>query len=107
MYNMTCVSFTYSDGKISGFSVEGHTGLYEAGEDILCAAISSALYLVANTVTDCMNVNAEVEVKDGYMKLNVPQKDLQKCQEILSGLKRHLEQLSEQYPEGLKILRDF
>lgn len=106
MYNMTCVRFTFEDDKISGFLVEGHTGLFEKGKDILCAAISSALYLVANTITDCMNVDASVEVKDGYMKLCVPNEDLQKCQEILTGLKQHLEQLAQQYPKGLEILRD-
>lgn len=104
---MTCVSFTFTDGKISGYLVEGHTGMYESGKDILCAAVSSAVYLVANTITDCMKIDAKIEVKDGYMRLCVPNEDLQECQVILLGLKQHLEELALQYPEGLKVLRDF
>ncbi len=103
---MTCVKFTFTDGKISGFLAEGHAGLFEAGEDIVCAAISSALYLVANTITDCMKIEAEIEVRDGYMRLSVPCKDLQRSQDIFDGLKLHLEGLAEQYPEGLKVLQE-
>ena len=40
---MTKASFAIQDGQLRGFQVEGHSGLAEAGEDVLCAAITSAV----------------------------------------------------------------
>ena len=36
---MTTVSFQTTGERIVGFTVKGHTGFADAGEDILCAAI--------------------------------------------------------------------
>ncbi len=91
-------------GRIVGFDVSGHTGLASAGQDILCAAISSAAYLTANTITEVLEVRADVSVADGSMKLLVPAGEEDKCRVTLEGLRIHLEQLSEQYPKGLRII---
>ena len=37
--------FADAQGTLLGFSVTGHAGLAESGEDILCAAVSSAAYM--------------------------------------------------------------
>ena len=37
--------FANADGALLGFSVLGHSGLAQEGEDILCAAVSSAAYM--------------------------------------------------------------
>ena len=44
--------FANADGALLGFSVLGHSGLAQEGEDILCAAVSSAAYMTANTVLE-------------------------------------------------------
>ena len=50
---MISVAFlTPPEGGVLGFSMEGHAEYGEAGEDIVCAAVSSAAYLVVNTLTD-------------------------------------------------------
>ena len=36
------------EGGLQGFFLEGHAGYGEAGTDIVCAAVSSAVYLTVN-----------------------------------------------------------
>ena len=47
---MTHVTFYKSSDVFYGFKEEGHTGLAEEGEDILCAALSAMTMLVINAI---------------------------------------------------------
>ena len=103
---MTKATF-YFDGNVPyGFLISGHSGFAESGEDIVCASVSSAAYMVANTITEILKVNAEIEVNDGRMKLIVNKEQRHITKDILLGLKLHLEGLEEQYPEFLETLME-
>lgn len=97
--------FVTKEGFILGFEVCDHSGYADSGEDIVCAAVSSAAYLVANTLTDIMRISADVKVDDslGYMKLVVDKNKLSMCSDILNGLKAHLLLLEEIYSKNLKV----
>ena len=86
-----------------GFSIKGHSGQGYAGNDILCAAVSSAAFLVANTVTDVLHLPAQISVKDGLMELVVEQKDARRCRDLFAGFKLHLLGLEEEYPKNMKV----
>ena len=91
------------DGAAAGFHITGHAG-GEAGTDIVCAAVSSAVYLVANTVTEVMGVKPrELRAEDGDMLLELASGDRQKCRELLLGLRLHLEGLMQQYPDSVRV----
>ncbi len=95
---MTEIDFyTGKNGDLLGFHVHGHSGYAEEGEDIVCAAVSSAVYLVINTITDVIHIDAEVEIEDGEAVLRILSKHAAACREILQGLKLHLLSLEEQY----------
>jgi len=101
---MTEVNFyTAKNGELLGFHVYGHSGFAEEGEDIVCAAVSSAVYLVINTVTDIMHIDAETEIGDGDAVFRILSKDAADCREILQGLKLHLLSLEEQYSEFIIV----
>ena len=70
---MIKVIFFKSGDNIRGFELSGHSGYAEEGSDIVCSAVSSVAYMVANTVTEIIGVNAKVELDDGYMKF-IPEK---------------------------------
>ena len=55
---MTTVKLIKSKSGYVGFEVKGHTGWSINGDDILCAAISSAVQLVANGITECAKETA-------------------------------------------------
>lgn len=100
---MISVEFFSRGGRWTGFRVEGHSGVSEAGTDIVCAAVSSAAYLTVNTVTDVLHVSAKAEAEDGKMVLQIRPDDASKCQTTLQGLWLHLNGLREQYPENIMI----
>ena len=53
---MITVQFYSQAGLLTGFSLDGHAGRGEEGEDLLCASVSSAAYMTANTITDVMRI---------------------------------------------------
>ena len=59
---MTTVSFLMEQSRIVGFDVQGHSGWGREGEDIVCAAVTSAVRLVEATVNDVMGLCASVKV---------------------------------------------
>lgn len=91
--------YTTAKGELVGFHLTGHSGYAEIGSDIVCAAVSSAAYMTANTITDVIKVPAEIEVADGDIMLRVFSKDAVACRDILQGFKLHMLQLEEQYSE--------
>ena len=92
-----------STGDIVGFVMEGHAGYADQGEDIVCAAVSSAAYMTANTITEIMKADTEVAVEDGMMFVRVAAGDANRCRELFAGLKLHLMGLEEQYPNRIQV----
>ncbi len=58
---MIDAEFLRYDGSFVGFSVSGHAGSGPFGKDIMCAAVSSAVMLTANTITDFLYCKADVK----------------------------------------------
>ncbi len=95
---------TSSEGLLQGFLMEGHAGAGEAGQDVVCAAISSAAYLVVNTLTDICHVTPlTLRAEEGRMLFRIEPGDESRCGDLLQGLKLHLQGLEEQYPESLRV----
>lgn len=101
---MTEVNFYTTDkGELIGFHIHGHSGYADEGEDIVCSAVSSAVYMVINTVTDVMHIDAEVSVDDAEVVFRIFSKHAAVCRDILQGLKLHLLSLEEQYQEFIIV----
>ena len=95
--------FVSASGERTGFRITGHSQYAEAGGDIVCAAVSSAAYMAANTITDVIHADARVVADDGYMMVSVAEKDARGCRIPLEGLKLHLLGLEEQYPKNIDV----
>ena len=61
---MTKVVFYEKDEKLTGFLIKDHSGYDEEGYDIVCASVSSAAYLTANTLTEIVGAKADVKVRE-------------------------------------------
>ena len=107
MILMTKAKFFERDGAVYGFLIEGHsTKTASDGEGrALCAAVSSAAYMAANTVTEVIGDSAESEVSDGRMLFSVS-KPSESTVKVLGGLKLHLSELSKQYGKRLIIITE-
>ncbi len=99
---MIRVSFKAAHGKLCGFRITGHAG-GEMGQDIVCAAVSSAAYMTANTITDILCASADITVDDGRMDISVTDR-VDDCQSILGGFRLHLQALEEQYPKRVHLM---
>ena len=107
---MTTVTF-YSEGsRVTGFEVKGHSGYAPEGEDIVCAAVTSAVRLVECAVNDVLGLEASVKVKeqDASISLKLPsglgQTNESTCQTLLVALRVHFVQLAEEYPDNITVL---
>ena len=101
---MTKAGFLAENGCIVGFKLEGHSTKNAEDDEgrNLCAAISSAAYMAANTITDVIGDSADAKVKDGYMYFKV-NKPSDASVAVLKGLKLHFAGLSKQYGKRLII----
>lgn len=100
---MIKITFTKSDGMITGFECKGHSMTAENGQDIVCAFVSSACFMTANTVTDIIGLNADAAATDGYMRLEIGESPI-KAQDILNGLMLHMNELHKDYPDSIKVI---
>lgn len=90
--------------KLIGFEISGHANYAESGNDIVCAAVSSAAYMVANTITDVIKAEADVCVNNsGKMFLQISEKDISSCFDVLLGFKLHVLSLEKQYPNNIIV----
>ena len=86
------------------FEISGHSDFADSGSDIVCAAVSSAAYMATNTITDVIKAEAEVFVNgSGKMFLQVSEKKISSCVDILLGFKLHVLALEEQYPKNITV----
>lgn len=99
---ITVTFLTYSNALI-GIRIGGHAYYGESGTDIICAAVSSAAYMAANTITEIEGIPAKIKESDGFMEILIPKADIKKAKTVLSGLKLHLTQLENQYPKNIEI----
>ena len=89
---------------VYGFHITGHSDMNPEGPEILCAAVSSAAYMTANTVTDVIGLDPELRVDDGDMYLKVKtETEAEQCRVLFDGMRLHLSSLAEQYPKYLTI----
>ena len=71
---MTKIVFFRSGGTFYGFEEQGHTGYGEAGDDVLCAALSAMTMLVINTVEVAYASDVEYSVNEGATHIMVRSK---------------------------------
>lgn len=95
---MTKVVFYEKDEKLIGFLIKDHSGYEEEGYDIVCASVSSAAYLTANTLTEIVGAKAEIDLREAYFRFMLRDK-LEESENHLKGLKLHLESLAGDYNE--------
>ena len=68
---MTKVVFFRSGGVFYGFEEQGHTGFAEAGNDILCAALSAMTMLIINTIEVAYSSDVEYTIDDKTTDIRV------------------------------------
>lgn len=71
---MTIVKVTKKNNHITQIECDGHTNYGEAGEDIVCAALSSVVQTAALGLMSVVGIDINLERDDarGYLKFVIP-----------------------------------
>lgn len=107
---MTTVTFLTEGRRITGFDAAGHSGYASAGEDIVCAAVTSAVRLVETTVNDVMGLCASVKVCEDTATISfrlpggLGQTAESTCQNLMTGLMVYLAELHDEYPDHIEVM---
>ena len=102
-----CEFFTEGD-RITGFSISGHSGYAEAGQDIVCAAVSAVVTMAEATINDVCGAKAKVRVKDEQARitltLTVSCDEEETVQAVLAGMMITLAGMRDDYPDYIEVL---
>lgn len=100
---MIRVRFDREQGALAGVSVTGHAGYADRGEDIVCAAVTSAVQLTANGITEILGIPMPVTVRENLVEYHLPKPGDQQAIAFLEALKLHLEIISRDYEKTIQI----
>lgn len=98
---MISANFCKSQGLLTGFSFSGHSGYAEAGEDVVCAAVSSAVQLTVN-ILDGLGFEPCVKVGENSVECSVNNSG-DVPSRIIDTLKLHFESILEEFPKTINI----
>ena len=102
-----CEFFTEND-RITGFSISGHSGYAEQGQDIVCAAISAVVTMAEATINDVCGAKAKVRVKDEQARITltlpVSCDEEETVQAVLAGMMITLCGIRDDYPDYIEVL---
>ena len=107
---MTTVTFHSEGSRLVGFECKGHSGYAPEGEDIVCAAITSAVRLTECAVNDVLGLAASVKVheRSGSIEFRLPgglsAAAESTCQSLLAGLMLYFTELHDEYPENIEVM---
>ena len=89
-----------------GFSVSGHADAGVFGRDIVCAAVSSAVMLTANTITDYLYCKADVKDQGNRILLVIKDPDSAMsiaAKQVIASFHNHLHELAKESKGKIKV----
>lgn len=82
----------------TGFRVSGHAGFAPAGQDIVCAAVSSAVRLTEGLLSSMdAEYTARIDREKNAVELRTHERT------VLDAFARLMRELSEEYPEYIQV----
>lgn len=102
---MITAKFFMQDAELIGFDISGHSGYADAGSDIVCAAVSSAVSLCECAVNDMFGADAQVSVCEENAQVCLRLiKPCREAERVLQALKLQLLNIEEQFPQYIQVL---
>lgn len=104
---MTKVTFSSRGGKLLSVDILGHAGYADEGEDIVCAAISSAVMLTHALLFDVQRIPVDTLIEDdgAHIRITLPAGEgMERGQDALLALRLHFTELEQNYSEFLSVM---
>ncbi len=101
---MVTASFFGRGAVHTGFKIEGHAGYAPAGQDIVCAAVSSMTMLTVNLIENTFGISSttSVDEKNGAIEFYVTEENAT-ASDIIGAFKQELVALSVEYPQNILV----
>ena len=105
----TVAFYRRPDGALTGYRAEGHTGYAEAGEDIVCAAVSALTQSTLNGLKNVLKAPVMFDIDDAAATLEArltPQASeaqVREAQILLQTLLQGLQAIERSYPRNVRI----
>ena len=98
----------YQEGEdLTGCRAEGHSGWAEAGNDIVCAAVSILTCTCVNALESVCGIQPVVTGnEDGVLSFHLPEmtaEENEKAQILMGALRQGLSDLAAEYPQNVKL----
>ncbi len=98
---MTEISIVKSNGEYKGFECLGHAGYAEAGEDIVCAAVSILTINTINSIEQFTDDGFDLEADENSGSIKMYFKDVpsDKAKLLMQSMELGLNAIADQYDE--------
>lgn len=101
MINLTILK---SNGAITTIQSKGHSGYADAGQDIVCSAVSTIMQATLNGLINVVKtkVDYEINAQIPFMRISVSEED-QQAQILMRTAYLALQQIAQDYKNYIKI----
>ena len=94
---MTAVTIYKRSGQYTGFTIEGHAGYADEGQDIVCAAVSVLSLNTLNSIEAFTEDQFSGEEKDGFLSCSFPEALSEKAVLLLDSMVLGLTDIQRSY----------
>ena len=103
---MITAEFKTAGNKICGFRVSGHSGYADAGADIICSAVTSAVQLTVNAIAEKFKTKNKlfVDDNDAVIDFSFDEND-ERALLLAEQLFDELNALQNDYPENIRVIK--
>ena len=91
-----------------GFNISGHANYADYGKDIVCAAVSSALQMVTNGLTEILKLRCKIKKDENNIALKIIANNktdaLKSGYAFIESFYLHLKLLAKNYKRTIKVI---
>ena len=95
--------FKQAEGKISGFSVSGHSGTAARGQDIVCAGVSSLVQTALLGIGKYLHREVDYKVASGKLSMRLKGAPDDLTEAVLQTMLLGLQEIEKISPEAVRI----
>lgn len=105
----TVTFYRRQDGALTGYRSEGHTGYAEAGEDIVCAAVSALTQATLNGLKNVLkapvmfDIDDKAAILEARLTPEASEAQVTQAQLLLETLLEGLQAIERSYPRNVRI----
>ncbi|NLC53040.1 MAG: ribosomal-processing cysteine protease Prp [Firmicutes bacterium] len=106
---MTSVEFLRAGERFIGFKAKGHTGFAPAGQDIVCAGVSTLVQTAVLGLQELVGLDPQIQQqqKQGVLNCRIPAvvdpKKLEQSDLILNLMYLGLKQIAQEYQKFVQV----